>query len=150
MTSIENFTLDDINEKDELLELIEIPKLKQNGGSSNSEEEMPDPENNKNNSEEEMPDPENNKNNSNNNTNTNDNIESAIMGDDELNIPDPNTKGKEAISNNEEYLNESNSEIDKGAESNNSNNDFDFEIEGDIENNASINKVVILEETIIP
>ena len=156
MTSIEKFTLEDIEynpynlEDDEQLDAIEIPKLpqrnNQTGGANNSDSESINPENN---------------NNTNNANNANDaNVSIELDESDKPINPEPSDNGSNSESiDPDASTNNSNSESieldepinpepsNNGSNSNNTESEFELE-ESNIIKDAT--KVIISEEIIIP
>ena len=132
MTSIQNFTLDDLDKQDELLDLFEIPKLNQHGGSN---------ENNENNDTQSEVDPEA----SNNENNENNDNQSEV--DPEASSSNENNE-LEDLFNIDSLKAEIDLEINSDQENNES--DFELEIEGNIINNNNQENIVVLEEEIIP
>ena len=176
MTSIQNFSLDDIDKYEDFIELMEIPKLdNQNGGSNsnNSEQSVNIDANNSdddeddqqsvnidaNNSDEDEDDQQSVNANANANANGDDNgdeqsvnIDANDNGDEQSVNIDANDNGDEQSVNIDANDNgiEVIEEKSKNNSNNNSNDDFEFTIDGDIIDNTTKEKVVILDEEIIP
>ena len=151
MTSINNFTLDDIDKHEEFIDLLEIPKLQsQHGGTNanNSDEDEQSVNIDGNNDEAEQ---------SVNIDANNDEAEQSVNIDannDEteqsVNIDANNSAEAEDEQSINIDINDNDEEKSNNSNSNNSNDDFEFTIDGDIIDNTTKEKVVILDEEIIP
>ena len=219
MTSINNFTLDDIDKHEDFIDLLEIPKIqKQQGGTNannsdedeqsvninanNSDEDEQSVNINANNSDEDEPsvnidnDSKKEKKKSTNEPETSINIDAKGNNSDEdeqsvninangnnsyeaeqsVNIDANNDEAEQSVNidaNNDETeqsvnidannsaeaedeqsinidINDNDEEKSNNSNSNNSNDDFEFTIDGDIIDNTTKEKVVILDEEIIP
>ena len=132
MTSIKNFTLDDIDKHEDFIELLEIPKLDNQKGGSNSNESEKSVNIDANNSDEAE-------------SEQSVNID-ANSNESSINI-DINDNDND---NDDDNVIKVVEEKSKSASNNNSNDDFEFTIDGDITDNTTKEKVVILDEEIIP
>ena len=169
MTSIEKFTLDDLDTKEEILDLFEIPKLKQKGGSndndSNNDEGVifdPEANSNSNNDEGVIFDPEANSNSNNDEAGifvpeaNNNNDKGVAIFDTEANNEDNNEDNDEDPFDIDTLKTEIDKEIasdnenENNTEQENNESDFEVEIDGNIENDNTQENIVILEEEVIP